>query len=286
MPIIDTGLVTAERMLNDTVFQKAISAQIMEKGFEGAKLYHPDIVTTADMHGDLEIILPGINSVMIHEDVAEGQEVGITNARFCGSTLKLAKCTAIISVTDEAVIRSGAHGIDAFGLQQKQAEDAFARRIDKQIVTALNQTPQAGTSISLKSDNIYTAFAEAEEKIEKDITGIVCSPQARTLIFSNVNKVSYTGSNPSNPYNGTILPGANVPIYASRAVTTNDLYFVSSKLDPVIYGTHAPQRDTWRNHTAGTINLRIDNFTGALSNYWQTESNTAAGVVKTAWTTT
>lgn len=279
----DLGVITAERLLSDNVFQKAISARIMDKGFEGSKLYNENIITEADMHGDLEVILPGINSVQVHEDVAEGQVVGITNSKFTAATLKLQKMTGIISVTDEAEIRSSAHGIDAFSLQIKQVEDALSRMIDTKIVGALNTTPQAGTAFVFASGKFYDAFADAEEKIEKDITAVVCSPECKTKIFGNINAAAYTGSNPAQPYNSSIIPGMDVPIYASRAVTTDDMYFVSSKLDAVIFGKADPLRNTWRDNAAGTTNMRIDNFIGALSNYWQTSSNTAAGVVKTAW---
>ena len=283
MAIVDLGVITAERLINDEVLQKAIAAEVRERAQAEANLLNEAVISRADMHGDLELVIPGIDAASVHEDVGEGQVVSLTNAKMTSKTLELKKHTGVIALTDEAVIRSGAHGINAIDLQMRQIEYGLANLIDKQIVGALNETPQTGTKITFSSGNIYDTLAEAEEKIEKDITAIVCSPQCRTKIFSNVNKVAYTGSTPSNPHVGTILPGANLPIIASRAVTTDYMYFVSSKLDAVIFGEGAPIRRVWDDAAAGTTNMRIDNFTGALSNYWQTASNQSAAVVKTEW---
>ena len=283
MAIVDLGVITAERLINDEVLQKAITAEVRERAQAEANLLNEAVISKADMHGDLELVIPGIDAASVHEDVGEGQVVSLTNAKMSSKVLELKKHTGVIALTDEAVIRSGAHGINAIDLQMRQIEYGLANLIDKQIVEALKETPQGGTPITFATDNIYDAFAEAETKIEKDITAIVCSPQCRTKIFSNVNKVSFTGSSPANPYVGTVLPGANVPIIASRAVTSNDMFFVSSKLDAVIFGEGAPIRRVWDDAAAGTTNMRIDNFTGALSNYWQTAGNESAAVVRTSW---
>ena len=64
--------------------------------------------------------------------------------------------------------------------------------------------------------------------VDYNITAVVCSKAAKTEILSNLNKIAFTGSDPKSPIVGDMIPGYNIPIIASSAVTTVDsdsIYF-------------------------------------------------------------
>lgn len=281
---VDLGTITSDRLLNDGVLQNTISKMVFDKGMEYSRLNVPAIVQTVDMQNDLEIVLPGINSVEIHENVAEGQKIGITNAKMFSRELKLVKSSGIISVSDEAKIRSGANGLSLIDLQMNRLSNGLATVADKQILAELNRTPQAGTSFSIDNNGIYTAYADAEAKIDKAITAVVMSPEAAVKVYQKTNK-DFGGANPASPYNGANIPGLGTPIVTTPLLRgVHDMYFVSAELEAVLFGSRAPQTYAWRNNEAGVDNLRVDTFTGAIGNFWQTDNDQAQGVVKTPWT--
>lgn len=281
------GAISANRLMTDKLLQNKLTADVIKAASGSAVLNNKDVVLTVGDGKDLKWTVPGIDSVSIHADVPEGQKVGITNAEYFGNDVTLTKDSALISFTDEALIRTRARGLDAWGWMAEQAKNKLAHLQDVKIVTQLNTTPQTGTAIDLASGNIYDALAEAESMIEDyAITAIVCSRAARTKIFRNVNSLGYTGSNPASPYNGLKLPGADIPIYASTAVgeiDANALYFVSAEVPGCIWAPGPVQTHTWRDEEGGKLNMRIDAFRAAKSNVMQTNSNTNLGVVKFAW---
>lgn len=284
---VNWGDVTAAKLKESGAIQDAIAKELLNVSIEQANLYNPAIVTDVDMRGDLSIKIPGVGTTTIHENVAEGQTVGVVAAKMFTDDLVLTKDTSLLYVTDEAEIRGRANGFSPLDLQMRIAENELTKVINKKIMAALNETPQTGTSIDLSSGNIYDALAEAQGKMvnDKDVTAIICSKEAQIKIFSNVNKVAYTGSNPANPYTGMILPGANIPIFASSAVTGDYLYFLAKDNMPVLFGKREPKYRLADDIDTGATKMRIDNFTGYKSNFLKTDDgNYAAGVVKTAWT--
>lgn len=282
--MVDLGTITSERLVTDQVLQNTISKIVFDKGMEYSRLNRPEVVQAVDMMNDLELLLPGIDSVAVHEDVGEGQKIGITNAKMFSKRIQLKKSSGVISITDEAKIRAGSHGLNLVDLQINRLSSALAEVVDKQILAGLDTTPQAGTTFSIETDGIYTAYADAEAKIDKAITAVVMSPEAAVLVYKWTNK-DFGGANPASPYNGANIPGLGTPVIATPLLRgKHDMYFVSAELQAILFGTRAPQTFAWRNYEAGVDNLRVDNFTGALSNYWQTDDQHSQGVVKTPWT--
>lgn len=282
------GPITADGLLNSRTIQASQTAQVIKKATGDSVLVHDAVISRFGDGKDILYNIPGIGTVEAYENVLEGQKVGVTNAEQFATELKLEKDSVLLSITDEAIIRSEARGISAWEWQKEQAAKKLAAMQDLKIVHQLDTTPQTGTPINLSSGNIYSALAEAEEKIsDYDITAIVCSKAARTLIMKNVNAQGYTGSNPAAPYNGTFLPGYDIPIFATNAVTAVDsdsIYFVSSQVPGCIWSPGQVLTHTWRDEEGGKVNMRIDAFRAAKSNVLQTPDNYNLGVVETTWT--
>lgn len=286
MSNIDLGAITADRLLNDSILKDQLAADVILAASGSARLNNPAVVRSVDTRGDLEIDIPGVGAVDIHEGVPEGQKVAITNSKFFVNTLNLEKDTAILTLTDEAIIRTNAQGFPAWTYMQEQAQRRLAALQDKRIVAALATTPQVGESINLKTGNFYDALAEAEGKMgDYEITSVVCSREARMHIYRNTNASAYTGSNPAAPYDNNMIPGTGIPIFTSTAVTGNNIYFVSTEVPGAVWGTGQVATHVWRDEDGDKLLMRIDAYRGALSNLQQTsDTNKNIGVVETPWT--
>jgi len=282
------GTMTAAQLDASDILSKKLASGIIQKADGLSVLNTPSVVTRMGDGSDLDYYIPTMDSISAHEDIPEGVKTSISTASYSAIQVTLLKDIVALGITDEMKIRTDANGLPLWNAEQEAAARKLASLQDKKIVTALDLTPQAGTSINLRATTFYSALSEAEGKIgDYNITAVVCSKAAKTEILSNLNKIAFTGSDPKSPIVGDMIPGYNIPIIASSAVTTVDsdsIYFVSSEVPACAWVPGPVQRDMWRDYESGIDMFKISAFRAAKSNIEQTASSTNQGVVETAWT--
>ena len=284
----NNGTITAAELVKSGAVQTQLAGDIITTAAEKAILNNPNVVR-AFPGGDIEYKLAFMGAVGVESNVGEGQETAIETPEWAGQTVALTKDVVSVAISDEAVIRSQAQGLNVQQLLTNEASARLASLINKKIVEQLDITPQQGTSFNIRSTSIYEAIAEAQGKLPEEalITAIVCSRQAKVEIMSNLNKVAYGGQTANIAATGDTIPGLNIPVYASTAVESVDadsIYFISADVPGCAWFPGQVKMEMGRDIKTGVDLLRVSSWSAAKSNLKQTAANTNLGVVETTWT--
>lgn len=283
------GIITARALTTSGIVRTRLAGEIIRAAAERAILNNDAVVRTYD-GGDLEYRLGLMDAVTIEHNVSEGQEVAIETPAFGSVTVPLTKDVAMMGITDEARIRGDESGIDIRQLVMDDAVTRFAAGINTKIVNALDVTPQTGTSFDIRTESIYIAIGEAQSMLPDAavITAIVTGRQGKVEIMNNLNKVSYGGATPGAPARADMIPGLDIPVFATSAVDQLDgdaIYFVSNQVPGVAWFPGRVKTDYEFDIQTGTDVFKISAWSAAVSNLRQTSTSLNQGVIKTTYTT-